>query len=287
MICATSAMAQKLPCSIDEINAVLDEYDKPITSLSQYLLMDVNDDGVKDIIVRDCDKTYASYAVLLCKDGKLEMEHFAYDGYETLGVAKGGYSVYMHDDHGGPSGRTLDTSFTLYKKGKAALKGNQISTMYYEGEDGEETDESSYSINDKKTDEKTFHKYYPNDVTWFYEITEGWRMVKNNQKVTYYSSEDYYCYDGEIGSYPVMLYFERDKCNGFYFYKSRPESLFTLKCESRKKNADNDENIVVKEFLPDGKQTGTFTGTYRQGSSFSGTFVNSTNQSFEFSLYYR
>ena len=291
--CAASSFAQqKLPCTVADINAALDEYDKKVLSTSQYLLLDINADGIKDVIVRDSDLPSASYAVFLLKNGKLEMENFAYDGYETLGYAKGGYSFYEHDDHMGAN-RTWDRGFSRYQNGKEIMKGNlTVSIRKPEreddeefSEDGEQEFEEYCSINDKTVTREEFDKIVPEPI-WFYQIDKGWRMVKNNQLVTKYSENDYDIYDGTIGEYPVVLCFNKGKQDGFYFYKSRPENKFTLKCVS--KTDDDDYAIIeVKEYLPDGNSTGTFKGKYRKGSSFTGTFTNSEDKTFGFSMYWK
>ena len=112
-------------------------------------------------------------------------------------------------------------------------------------------------------------------------------MVKNNQLVVRYSSEQYDVLSGNIGDYPVTLCFEKDKYEGFYFYKARPENKFTLKCVSSKSAGDGEVELIVKEYIANGTNTGTFFGKYMKGSSFSGTFTTSDDKSFDFSLYKR
>lgn len=294
--CATSGMAQqkpattvqKLPCKVADIDALLEEYDKKVLSTSQYLLMDINADGVKDIIVRDSDLPSASYAVIVCKGGKLEVENFAYDGYDMLGYAKGGYSFYQHDDHMGEF-RTWSTNFSRYQNGKEVMTGeHSISlTPPERGNEDEEANNSEeyYAINGKEVTSDKYEKTVP-EAHWFNDIKDGWRMVKNNQLVVTYSHEEYDIYDGTIGDYPIILCFDKGKCNGFYFYKSRPENKFTLKCTSNVL-VNGGRAIEVKEYLPDGKNTGTFKGKYSKGSSFSGTFTTSEDKTFEFYLSFK
>lgn len=284
--CATSSYAQqKLPCKVADIDAVLSEYDKKVLSTSQYLLMDIDADGVKDIVFRDSDLPSASYAVILCKGGKLEVENFGFDGYDILGYAKGGYSFYQHDDHMGEN-RTWATYFTRYRNGKQVLKGEHAFSLTppERGDEDEEANNSEeyYAINDEAVTADKYEKLVP-EATWFYEIKDGWRMVKNNQLVVNYSDKEYDIYQGEIGDYPITLCFNKGKCDGFYFYKSRPEGKFTLKCVNNVK-VDGGRIIEVEEYLPDGKNTGTFNGKYIKGSSFSGTFTNSEGKTFDFSL---
>lgn len=284
--CATSIAAQqKLPCKVADLDAAMEEYEKKVLSTSQYMLMDINDDGVKDIIFRDSDMPYACYCVFLVKNGKLEVENFAYDGYDTLGYAKGGFSFQMHDDHMGMEGRTWATTFSQYKNGKEVMVGEDVTTFSASADSDETHDETFNSINGKEVTSEKYEKLVPKPI-WFQDIKKGWRMVKNNQVVTYYSEDEYDIYDGKIGDYPVVLCFEKNKHDGFYFYKSRPENKFTLKCEN--KSTENNNTILeVKEYLPDGNSTGTFKGEYRKGSSFSGTFTNSEGKEFDFSMYWK
>lgn len=294
LLCAVSAMAQqkssvtphKLPCKVADIDAALAEYDKKVLSTSQYLLLDIDADGVKDIVFRDSDLPSACYAVILCKGGKLEVENFGFDGYDMLGYAKGGYSFYEHDDHMGEF-RTWANRFSRYQNGKEIMTGEHtISLTPPERSDEDEEDynaEEYYAINGKEVTSDKYKKIVP-EVQWFYQINDGWRMVKNNQLVVTYSEEKYDIYDGTIGDYPITLCFYKGKQDGFYFYKSRPENKFTLKCVSNVP-ANGERAIEVKEYLPDGKNTGTFKGKYSKGSSFSGTFTNSENKTFEFSMY--
>jgi len=288
LVCATSAVAQqKLPCKVADLDAALSEYDKKVTNTSQYLLMDIDLDGVKDIIVRDSDKPSASYAVFLVKDGKLIPENFGYDGYDMLGYGEGGFSFYIHDDHMGMEGRTITTSFDRYQNGKKVMTGGDTCTSSIVGEGEESTyeDETSYTINDKAVSAEEYSKIVPK-YHLYSDVKDGWRMVRNNQKVTTYSNEQYDIFDGEIGDYPVTLCFNKGKCDGFYFYKARPENIFTLKCES-KVVVDDETNIEVKEYLSDGNSTGTFKGIYIQNFSFSGTFVTQEGKSFDFSLSFK
>lgn len=282
LLCSPSAFAQKLPCTVADINAALSENDKKVTDTSQYLLIDIDADGVKDIVYRDSDDPSACYAVLLCKKGKLEVENFAFDGYETLGYAKGGYSFYQHDDHMGPSGRTWEIYFSRYANGKEVLTGNSSFTSISEDDDDMEVSES-YTINKKAVSAKEYEKVVPEPI-WFGDIKDGWRMVKNNQLAVTYSQDKYDIYSGNIGDYPVTLCFDKNKHDGFYFYQSRPENKFTLKCVCSKPLGDNEVQLQVKEYIANGTNTGTFVGKYRKGSSFSGTFTNSEGKSFDFSL---
>lgn len=284
-LCSLCVMAQqKLPCTVADINTALSEYDKKVLSTSQYLLMDINADGVKDIIVRDSDLPSASYAVLIVKDGKLEVENFAYDGYDMLGYANGGFSFYQHDDHMGMEGRTWATNFSRYKNGKEVMKGGHSVTMSMPDSDSDDYESEEYcEINDKQVSRAEYDKIVP-EIQWFSNIKTGWRMVRNNQQAIRYSDEIYDIYDGEIGDYPVTLCFDKGKHDGFYFYKSRPENKFTLKCVDSS-TVDGEDIIEVNEYDPEGNNTGTFKGKYRKGSSFTGTFTTDAGKSYDFSLY--
>lgn len=183
LCCASCSFAQKLPCSIDDINAALEVFERKVTPESQYLLIDVNDDGVKEVIFRDSDEGYASYAVLRVKGSELEVEDFTYDGFERLGYDSSGYSLHEHDEKMGGAGRTLTLEFTKYKKGKVVLTGGDTFTDYYDEDDNEEESESSCHINGETVDYETYRKHLPQKIVWFNEIEKGWRMVMTNEAV--------------------------------------------------------------------------------------------------------
>lgn len=274
--------AQKLPCTVQDINNALKEYHKTVTSTSQYLLKDIDMDGVSDIIFRDEDSPSSGYAVLLRKGGKLVVSNFANDGYESLGMAPGGFSFYMHDDHMGPSGRTWYTTVTQYRKGKEILKAEHSLTITY-AED-EPVEDHFYSINGKEVTAEKYNKLIP-EAQWFMDINDGWRMVKNNQKADGNTSQQYSIYKGTIGNSQITLYFEKDDSNnGYYYYNPRPEARFTLNCVESSHEDAYTVNVVINETAPNGKQTGTFTGQ-RSASSFKGTFTNYKGQKFDFELY--
>jgi len=285
LLCAASMQAQKLPCTVQAINKALAEHEMKVTNTSQYLLMDINADGVKDIVMRTEDSPSAGYVVLLCKGGKLEVEKCGYDGYDMLGMAPGGYSFYQHDDHMGPSGRSWNTDFTRYAKGKAVMRGESSLTLIYENE--EPVEDVYYAINGKEVTKEAYDKVVPGDITWFCDIKEGWRMVMNNQNADAPASDDGNVYKGDIGSYPITMCLDEDNSfNGFYYYDKRPETRFTLKCVSNESTPDGDNDVVLEETSPKGKHTGTFKGRIRMhGSSFGGKFTNFKGQDFNFQLY--
>lgn len=285
LIVFAPVQAQKLPCTIASINKELAEYGKKVTGTSQYILRDVNADGVLDVIVRDDDSPSAGYAVLLRKGNKVKLESLGMDGYDMLGMAPGGYSFYQHDDHMGPSGRTWNTDVTRYRKGRAVMQGSMSLTISYVGEDYEEQVDASYSLNGSLVTAEEYNKAVPASITWYCDIKDGWRMVMNNQKAGPVQSDEYTILKGTIGSYSITMYLDRkDTTRGYYYYDRRPESRFTLECTSSTP-ADNDKTeVVIKETNAQGKHTGTFAGKLTP-SSFDGTFTNYKGQEFHFQLY--
>lgn len=277
--------AQKLPCTVGDINKALAEYDKKMTGTSQYILRDVNADGVLDVIVRDDDSPGAGYAVLFRKGSKVMLEELGFDGYDMLGMAPGGYLFNQHDDHMGPSGRTWNTDVTRYRNGKKVMHGSMSLTISYVGEDYEEVQEAYYSINGDQVTAETYNKAVPSDITWFCDIKDGWRMVMNNQKAGPVQSDEHIILKGTIGSYPITMALDRkDTTRGYYYYDRRPESRFTLECTSSTPAENGETEVVIKETNAKGRHTGTFTGTLAP-SSFGGTFTNYKGQEFNFQLY--
>lgn len=287
---ASSMHAQKLPCSVRDINKALAEHDKAVTGTSQYILRDVNADGVLDIVMRDNDSPSAGYVVLVRKGNTLSVMEYGMDGYDMLGMAPGGYSFYQHDDHMGPSGRTWNTDVTRYSKGKVVMEGSKSLTISYVGEDYDEQVDASYFLNGNEVTAEVYNKAVPADITWFCDIKDGWRMVMNGQKAGPAESDEYRIYKGEVGTYPITMYLKKDdSASGYYYYDRRPESRFALKCAKCTPQSENSgnlvvNNVVINESNAKGRHTGTFVGKL-DGSSFWGTFTNYKGQQFEFRLY--
>lgn len=98
--------------------------------------------------------------------------------------------------------------------------------------------------------------------------------------------------NGSIGQYPVTLTLELSDFNGTEIYNSRPQNVFQLKCVNKKSVSDNGNgtasfDVTINEIWKD-KVTGTYRGhitiTNGRVTTFAGTFVNSQDKSFAFSL---
>ena len=97
---------------------------------------------------------------------------------------------------------------------------------------------------------------------------------------------------GKIGPYAIVMSLdlnkmEEDQMVGTYYYVDRPHSVFTLRIASMEAiNASGSMRIVLKEYSPSGKHTGTFDGQYEcRGNYYAGTFTNATNgKKFKFVL---
>ena len=94
---------------------------------------------------------------------------------------------------------------------------------------------------------------------------------------------------GNIGPYKVFMHINctadpGEKC-GYYYYKDRPASKFSLVMVSNE-NALAGSQMTVKEISPQGRHTGTFKGYFStRGINFSGTFTNTrTKKQFKFEL---
>ena len=96
---------------------------------------------------------------------------------------------------------------------------------------------------------------------------------------------------GCIGQYPITMQIDLENGNegqyiGYYYYNSRPNNKFRLKLVKMEAiNLSGSMKVVLKEFTPAGKNTGTFNGQYEcRGSYYAGTFTNSHGQKFKFEL---
>lgn len=97
--------------------------------------------------------------------------------------------------------------------------------------------------------------------------------------------------EGKIGPYAVTFY--RNPADigagdevGYYYYNDRPNSVFKLILVTNVAiNAKGSMHVVLKEYSPQGKHTGTFDGQYEcRGGGYVGTFTNSKGKKFHFEL---
>ena len=97
---------------------------------------------------------------------------------------------------------------------------------------------------------------------------------------------------GKIGPYAIVMNLDlramsEGEIVGTYYYVSRPHSIFTLRLVSMVAiNAKGSMMIVLEEYSPAGKHTGTFDGQYEcRGDYYAGTFTNATTgKKFKFVL---
>lgn len=99
---------------------------------------------------------------------------------------------------------------------------------------------------------------------------------------------------GSIGPYQVTIVID-GTYNGYYYYDSRPNTKFKLKCVRIKNTFNNysgnfTDDVVIQEYSPKGVNTGTFRGSISgavgRGLSFGGTFTNNTTKKkFSFSAF--
>ncbi len=106
------------------------------------------------------------------------------------------------------------------------------------------------------------------------------------------SNGDMMVFSGSIGPYPITMHLA-DPSNmsegefvGEYFYDERPNSVFSLMLTDLETiNIHGSMRMVLKEYSPQGKHTGTFNGQYEaRGQFYSGNFTNSKGQHFYFEL---
>lgn len=100
---------------------------------------------------------------------------------------------------------------------------------------------------------------------------------------------------GCIGQYQVTIVIDESTYNGYYYYDSRPNTKFKLKCVRQKNTFNNycgnfTDDVVIQEYSPKGVNTGTFrgsiSGSVGRGLSFEGTFTNNTTKKkFSFSAF--
>jgi len=97
--------------------------------------------------------------------------------------------------------------------------------------------------------------------------------------------------EGKIGPYAVTFF--RNPADigvgdevGYYYYNDRPNSVFKLiLVKNEAINAKGSMHVILKEYSPNGKHTGTFDGQYEcRGGGYVGTFKNSKGKKFKFKL---
>ncbi|MBR3710995.1 MAG: hypothetical protein IKM99_08545 [Bacteroidales bacterium] len=98
-------------------------------------------------------------------------------------------------------------------------------------------------------------------------------------------------FTGKIGPYEITMKisfadYDGDSI-GYYYYNSRPQTLFKLvQTELEAINIHGSMHVVLDEYTPKGFHSGTFDGQLEsRGDFFEGTFVNSKGKEFEFKLH--
>ena len=105
--------------------------------------------------------------------------------------------------------------------------------------------------------------------------------------------DDVQLLEGTIGRYPITMRLNSlSGCDdgdyvGHYVYDERPGSKFSLQIVSMEAiNTKGSMHLVLKEYTSKGNHTGTFRGQYEcRGDHYSGTFINSKGEKFEFELH--
>ena len=98
-------------------------------------------------------------------------------------------------------------------------------------------------------------------------------------------------YTGKIGEYDITMFIKLSSHDGdsigYYYYDSRPKTLFKLvQTDMEAINIHGSMHVVLDEYTPKGNHTGTFDGQLEcRGSSFEGTFTNSKGKKFSFELW--
>ena len=106
------------------------------------------------------------------------------------------------------------------------------------------------------------------------------------------SNGDMTVFKGSIGPYPITMHLadpgnmSEGEFVGEYYYNERPNSVFSLMLTDLETiNVHGSMRMVLKEYSPQGKHTGTFNGQYEaRGQFYSGNFTNSKGQHFYFEL---
>lgn len=106
------------------------------------------------------------------------------------------------------------------------------------------------------------------------------------------SNGDMTVFKGSIGPYPITMHLadpgnmSEGEFVGEYYYNERPNSVFSLMLTDLETiNIHGSMRMVLKEYSPQGKHTGTFNGQYEaRGQFYSGNFTNSKGQHFYFEL---
>lgn len=98
-------------------------------------------------------------------------------------------------------------------------------------------------------------------------------------------------YQGKIGPYNVTLVFTdfgagTNKKVGYYYYNDRPNTHFKLVEKSNMGDPHGYNRVVLYEYAPSGKHSGTFNGIVEfRGDGFHGTFTNSEGKKYKFNLH--
>ena len=97
--------------------------------------------------------------------------------------------------------------------------------------------------------------------------------------------------NGKIGPYAIQMFITLSDATegdivGYYIYTDRPATQFKLKLQHMEAiNAEGSMNVVLNEYSPRGKHTGTFNGQYEcRGSLYEGTFTNSKGKRLKFQV---
>lgn len=172
-----------LPCTLDELlYAWYSTFNAPGFETcypDEYLLTDVDEDGTPEIFVQQTDGDHQSL-VLEWKDNTLKTLDMCFDGYQTPGIAKGGFIVVEYDYHDGPEVRHYEYSWLKRKNGETVSSGsNSMIIDNREPEDIDEEEEPEYHLEDNPyCDADTYYKVAPKveDMTFAYDM-KGWKKI--------------------------------------------------------------------------------------------------------------
>lgn len=267
------------------------------------MVADLDQDGISEILVREENTAGGGSAILFYdKDYKLKNFYYVIDGYYELAIKEPiadkheGRFTMMWDDHMGEN-RCFTTYYFKVVNSDYVNFGMSTLQLSYDHENDNYNSEETFYMDKEEAFEATFFSYLKNWVEL--NLTDDEKAaadeVSESDTEAFFSDKkpenienEVLGLSGKIGTYPITMFIytnEGDDNYGYYYYNSRPESRFTLKCVKNDPHPDGYNDIVLEEYTESGKNTGIFKGRLNgRGGGFTGTFTNSKGKTFDFNL---
>lgn len=267
------------------------------------MVVDLDQDGISEILVREENTVGGGSAILFYdKDYKLKNFYYVIDGYYELAIKEPiaekheGRFTMMWDDHMGEN-RCFTTYYFKVVNSDYVNFGMSTVQLSYDHENDNYNSEETFYMDEEEAFEATSFSYLKNWVEL--NLTDDEKAaadeVSESDTEAFFSDKkpenienEVLGLSGKIGTYPITMFIytnEGDDNYGYYYYNSRPESRFTLKCVQNDPHPDGYNDIVLEEYTESGKNTGIFKGRLNgRGGGFTGTFTNSKGKTFDVNL---